>query len=429
MEALKNKWSNLPLRRFFILSVCFFVGIAAILSVLIIGGCVAFRHWLLPEPDAAYLTIQETMDDGSVVKSTSRLEYGADLSQIPFLYEETDEVVIPGSKREEMKYSIEKIETGVDALTPKRKLAYQACGVIMFVAPAIFAFAAILWCSIYFYRYKLKRPLAILTGAAKQIAGQNLDFEIAYDCQDEMGELCRSFEDMRAALRENNKAMWEMLEERRLVQASVAHDLRNPITILEGYAEYLETGLKNGGMEKEKIARIARNMGVAAKRLEQYTESVRLFNQSEETKPVQKRVIASELADDMAEDMSLMAKKKNIVLEVENHLPVREIQADCALLYRVLENILNNALRYAKEKITLAFTMEENRLLVTVTDDGGGFSSETLNQKGKGLFVVGKDGHMGIGLSISRLLCRKHGGDLELSNTGDGACVKILILI
>lgn len=428
METLKKKWHDLPLRRFMILTICFSVGAVALISAVIIGCCAAFRHWLLPDPNAAYLTIEETLSDGNVVSSTHMLHFGDDLSSLPFMHAENDGIPAAGEIKQ-TRYSIEKIETGLDSLSPKRKLAYQICGITMFAVPMVLSFAAILWCGMYFYRRKLKQPLELLGNATKQIAEQNLDFAITYHSNDEMGELCRSFDDMRSALYENYKTVWNMLEERRLMQASIAHDLRNPIAIIEGYTEYLAKALESGEMSREKTARIAQNLGAAAKRLEQYTESVRLLNQSEETQLDRKPVNATKLMADIAEDMSLLSEQKGIALQIVSHLPQEEIQVDTALLYRILENILNNALRYAKREIRLEFSLKDRILMIMVTDDGNGFPLEILNGTGGKLLAADKDGHMGIGLSVSRLLCRKHGGQLELSNTPGGACVKISVSV
>lgn len=424
METLKKRWQNLPLRRFLMLTVCLSIAAVTLLSALIISGCAAFRHWLLPDPNAVYLTVEETFSDGTVTSSIYLMNMGEGLSFAPFIRSEPTEEDIA-----QMRYSIEKIETGIESLSPKRRFAYQLCGIVMFAAPMGLAFAAILWCSMYFYRRKLKTPLSVLSGAVKQIAEQNLDFELAYPYEDEMGDLCRSFEAMRRALDENYRAMWNMLEERRLMQASVAHDLRNPIAIIEGYAEYLEKGLKTGDMSREKISRIAQNLGAAAKRLEQYTESVRLLNQTEEMQLERKAVSAVQLLANIGQDLALLAEQKGIALQITDDLPQKEIQVDEALLHRVLENILSNALRYAKQKIQLAFAMEGRMLVVTVTDDGSGFPLEILKETGKHWIAANQDGHRGIGLSISRLLCQKHGGQLELSNTSGGACVKIFLSV
>lgn len=428
METMKKRWRDMPLRRFLILTVCISIGAVALVSVFIVSGCAAFQHWLLPDPDAVYLTVEQTMSDGTVVRGVHYMELGGDLSFLPFL-ESVDDGATTEEEVRQIRYSIEKIETGVESLTPKRKFAYRTSGIVMVAAPTVLAFAAIVWCSMFFYRRKLRQPLQLLADATKQISEQNLDFAITYRGGDEMGKLCRSFDAMRAALHENYRTMWHMLEERRLMQASVAHDLRNPIAIIEGYAEYLEQGLKNGVLDREKMTRIARNLGAAAKRLEQYTESVRLINQSEETTLDRKSVNANTLVRDLAEDLSLLAEQKGIALVTDSQLPDEEIEVDDDLLYRVLENLLNNALRYASQGIRLGFFLEGQMLRIVMTDDGPGFPPEILNGADGKLLVSHGDGHMGIGLSVSRLLCRKHGGKLELSNTSEGACVKIMLSV
>ena len=98
----------------------------------------------------------------------------------------------------------------------------------------LYVIAAILLAAVLFYRNKLKRPLTILKEAAEKISAQELDFSVAYAAQDEMGNLCRSFEEMRQALQQNNRLMWQQMEERRRINAAFAHDLRTPLTVLKG---------------------------------------------------------------------------------------------------------------------------------------------------------------------------------------------------
>ena len=70
---------------------------------------------------------------------------------------------------------------------------------------------------------------------------------------DELGQLCAAFESMRQALVDNNRLLWDMLEERRALQASVAHDLRNPIAIMGGYVEHLQESRKAGLLTDEEL--------------------------------------------------------------------------------------------------------------------------------------------------------------------------------
>ena len=99
------------------------------------------------------------------------------------------------------------------------------------------------------------------------------------------------------------------------------------------------------------------------------------------------------------------------------------------MLSKVLENIFDNALRFASKIIDITVTEEENRILFSVQDDGEGFTEEEL-KTATTLFYSSKmnGGNYGIGLSICKILCDKLGGSLHLSNNaGSGARVTIEI--
>lgn len=218
MESLKKKIQNLSLRKFFMMSVLMTFCMVTVLSGLTIAGCIAFRNYLVPDSNAVLLTVEQTFSDGSVHEIIMWMDYGEVLQDFTYSAED-DEITY--SQIIEEKYSIEKIVNSSKALTPKRKLAYQVCGVAMVAVPVFLSITGILICGLYFYKRKLSEPLRILSNATEQIAKQDLDFSLEYGCQDEMGQLCASFEQMRQALEENHKAMWELLEQRKLMQASI----------------------------------------------------------------------------------------------------------------------------------------------------------------------------------------------------------------
>lgn len=393
MESLKKKVRNLPLRRFFILTVLTTFCIVVLLSGLTIWGCVTVRRYLLPEPEAVYLTVEQIFSNGSKTSTTTLLPFGEIPQQVPELVEEGSSE--PKNEALVIKYSIEKIEKSFDTLTPKRKLVYQASGAAM-VGAALLSIIGILFCGFYFYRKKLSEPFRLLLHATEQIATQDLDFALEYSCEDELGMLCRSFEQMRQALVENNKSMWELLEQRRLMQASIAHDLRNPIAIVEGY-----------------------------------TESVRTLNQLEDLEINRTNVLPGKLVEDICDDFEMMASNAGISFSITNSLPDCQLSLDSFVLYRILENIFGNALRFAKNSVKVQFELAEHKLHITVTDDGAGFSDRVLERRNK-LFLPTQesDGHLGMGLAVSRLLCEKHGGCLHFFNTEpQGAVVKIILAV
>ena len=94
---------------------------------------------------------------------------------------------------------------------------------------------------------------------------------------------------------------------------------------------------------------------------------------------------------------------------------------DAALVHRLIDNAVSNALRFAKQKITMKIDWMDDILSICVSDDGPGFSDEALQSAAKPFYKDNAENdHFGLGLSICDTLCRKLGGELALSNqTGD----------
>lgn len=423
METSVKKIKKLPLRKYLVFSVLITLAIIVLLSAATIFGCMTFRKYLLPESNNVFLTVDETYADGTNVSYSMRVKVGEEGAELPVLMSEDG----TAAASKQTKYTIQRIENSVDSLTPKRKLAYRFCGVVMIVFPLLFSIVGILLCGFHFYRKKLSVPLNLLSDATKQISDRDLDFHLQYENEDEMGILCGSFEQMRQTLRENYREMWNLLEERRLLQASIAHDLRNPIAVIEGYTEYLQMNLAKGKLNNQRVLKIAENLNLAARRLEHYTESVRTLNQMEDMEVNRQKVKASDFVSDMEEDLQIMAQKRKIRLTMDIVLENIEIWVDPSILYRVLENVFGNALRYAKERVRIEVSLENQLLSFTIIDDGNGFSEEVLTRQKKLLLAKpSEDGHLGMGLAISRILCKKHGGCLEIRNdVGHHAVVNV----
>lgn len=432
MEGLKNKYQNMNLRQSFIITIFITFGIVVLLSILIIWGCTSFRDWLLPDSDIVSLTVQATTTDGNIKDYSARLRLGEDettdlnsLNALDSQGNPVPDILDPTS----IIATVVKIENSYTQLTPKRKIAYQGSGVAMVAFPVMLSIGGILFCGFTFYRRKLYLPLKVLAEATEQIADTNLDFQLSYESEDELGRLCQSFEKMRQALNENNRKMWKMVEERKLIQESIAHDLRNPIAIIEGYTEYLQLHIQAGNLSPQKTEKTIANIAKAAKRLEQYTESVREINQLDDIELHRTQVPVDELISDLTADLTLMASEAGKKLCATGTVPSDMILIDTSILYRVLENIINNALRFATETIALSFAYQNKEFVITIADDGEGFPEEIRTSKNRLLLpAADENGHCGMGLTISRLLCQKHGGRLELANRlPHGAIVKIVL--
>lgn len=437
MEKLMKKYRNLSFRRAFVLTVLAAFTAVAFLSAAGIWGCVAFRNYLVPDPNAVMLKIEYQNENGRTCSAEYRVTLGEEAFQVPWITEAEDGEPVPElADISSLKVSAVKLGKSIDLIGPRRRLAYRILGVLTVLLPLLFSVAGILVCGFFFYRHKMKEPLALLNRAMENITSENLDFSLKYESRDEMGQLCGSFEKMRGVLSENYRTLWNMAQERRLLQASVAHDLRNPIAILAGYAEYLRIGLEKGTLSGERLLTIAGRMEDTAGRLSQYTESVRYLNRMEDVELHPVPVNASEFVRKMTEDFEILAKEADLRLEAVCRLQEKETEGsceqtvtmDCDVVYRIAENLMNNALRFARQTVKIVFDLEEESptagkrfFTVEICDDGPGFPEELLGRKSDFFaHAFGEREHSGLGLAIADILCKKHGGRLELSNSGEG---------
>ena len=288
---------------------------------------------------------------------------------------------------------------------------------VFYIAVGIGAAAAV------YYRKKLREPITQLQNGVERIQEDNLDFHIEYDGDDELGRLCCSMEKMRRELRQKHKALWESLEQRKLLNASVSHDLRTPITVLKGYLDYLEKNIPQDKLTEDMLLDTVSSMQGAVNRLELYVESVRDIEKIENIEIEKRSENVKLLLNELRSNVLQLAGNKEII--ISNDITVDKIQIDKGVFFRILENLLQNALRYAEKQVSINLSREKDFLTLTVKDDGKGFSAADLEKATTVFYSNDKEKqHFGIGLSVCKILCEKHGGLLYVGNQKEkGACV------
>ena len=288
---------------------------------------------------------------------------------------------------------------------------------VFYIAVGIGAAAAV------YYRKKLREPITQLQNGVERIQEDNLDFHIEYDGDDELGRLCCSMEKMRRELRQKHKALWESLEQRKLLNASVSHDLRTPITVLKGYLDYLEKNIPQDKLTEDMLLDTVLSMQGAVNRLELYVESVRDIEKIENIEIEKRSENVKLLLNELRSNVRQLAGNKEII--ISNDIAVDKIQIDKGVFFRILENLLQNALRYAEKQVSINLSHKKDFLILTVKDDGKGFSAADLEKATTVFYSNDKEKqHFGIGLSVCKILCEKHGGLLYVGNQKEkGACV------
>lgn len=283
-----------------------------------------------------------------------------------------------------------------------------------------------------FYKREMEKPLRVLQDASEKIADHCLDFEMEPVKDNELGRLWDGFEKMRAALYENNRVTWQLLEERKRLNAAFAHDMRTPITVLKGYGEMLERYVPEGRISQEKLMEILGMMNGQIHRLESYTQKMSSIRKLEDLEPEPASVEAAALQEKLRNMCEILGDNISYSFGGTGTLGLDE-----ALVLEVCENLVSNGLRYTRQMLQVTVRLVEGELPsaesesagyleVVVEDDGPGFGPEELRHatdpfyRGEGQM---EQCHFGLGLYICRLICAKCGGSLALSNSVCGGRV------
>ena len=271
-----------------------------------------------------------------------------------------------------------------------------------------------------FYRNKLRTPIRELENASGRIAENDLDFQLTYENRDEMGQLCREFDRMREQLAQNNRKMWRMVEDERELRAAIAHDIRSPLSVLKGYQEMLLTYLPDGTIDTPQAVEMLEESMKQISRMDVFIETMRRVNSLEQRELRAEAIAAEQLREDIRREADILESDKKVALDVEETSEI--FYGDREVILEVMENLLSNALRYARERIEVKVSLTTARLRVSVSDDGSGFQedAEKITRAFHQKNVKDSLTHTGMGMYISRLYCEKHGGKLLLENNEAG---------
>ncbi len=383
MEKIRHSKQRLSLRRSLILYIVFFIILALVLYAITASLCTVACNNIQSSYPPSYEKYYLTNEQGE------QLGDGVYIGTIPASMSKKDEIIIS---------VLEKLP--------------------IFTSP-FYSVLCIIAAALLFYKNRLKKPLRELRTASEKIANNDLDFSIEYNRIDELGQLCTSFEIMRATLENNLSEMWHQIESRKQLNAAFAHDLRTPLTVLKGYNEMLQISKENGTKE------IALTMGKHITRMENYVNSMSHLQRLEDTQPEYHLVALPPFLSTLYEGAKIICDKNGKRLSLQNETSISNLSIDPEFVLQVTNNLITNAVRYAHTSLTLSFSSSNNDLLVSVSDDGKGFNADSLHKSTSPYFTeeINHSEHFGLGLYICKLLCEHHNGYLHIENTSSGAKV------
>ncbi len=276
-----------------------------------------------------------------------------------------------------------------------------------------------------FYKHKLKNPIKELELASQKISQNNLDFHISYENRDEMGRLCLEYERMREQLAQNNQQLWKTIEEEKALRAAIAHDIRSPLSVLEGYQEMLSEYLPKKEIDMDQALDMVKESRKQIERMDLFVETMRKMSSLDARALVAEEITNKQLETDIRAELTVLEKKFEKKCGLNCMETEEKFAGDKEVILEVVENLLSNAFRYARIKVEITVFLTCWELQIRVKDDGVGFTAE--KQKATELFYQQnmKDSlkHTGIGMYISRLYCEKHGGQLLIENEEQNGAV------
>lgn len=269
-----------------------------------------------------------------------------------------------------------------------------------------------------FYKNKLKNPIEELALVSRKIGQDNLEFHITYENKDEMGTLCREFERMREQLAKNNKKLWKIIEEEKALRAAIAHDIRSPLTVLKGYQEMLKEYLSDENVDMDKAVKMLEESEKQIRRMDTFVETMRKMSSLDKRELISEKITGEQLKKEIQAEIDIFERQSEKCCVLFYEEMKESFYGDKEVILEVTENLLLNALRYAKQQIEIHLSVTREEVRICVEDDGMGFG-KNIKEVTKPFYQQNmKDSlkHAGLGMYISRLYCEKHGGKLLLEN-------------
>jgi signal transduction histidine kinase len=246
------------------------------------------------------------------------------------------------------------------------------------------------------------------------------------DVGDEIDRLGSTFEEMSQTIVDQFEALRTQDVERREMVANISHDLRTPLTSLIGALETLE--MKGADLtdeeRKQRLAMALRHGQRLQRLVRELFELASLEDQQSLRNP--EPVSFSELVQDVAQKFQFAAREKDIELEARITEQTLFVEGDIALLERLLENLIENAIKYTPEggRVTVLLDKASDLLQARVIDTGPGIPEEDLLRIFERFYRVEKNrgdrtAGSGLGLAIARRIVDLHGGYISAANKPD----------
>ncbi len=323
------------------------------------------------------------------------------------------------------------IITDVNAAIPEVRTYITNMMMAVIVILALTAGALIIW----IYR-GVAIPLGRMKIATQNIKEGNLDFELEVETEDEIGQLCRDFEEMRKRLKESSSEKVEYDKRSKELISNISHDLKTPITAIKGYVEGIMDGVAD---TPEKMERYIKTIYNKANDMDLLINELTLYSKIDSNRiPYDFNTISvNDYFDDCAMDLKIDLDARGIRFDYLNYVDAGvKIIADAEQLKRVINNIVSNSAKYMDKKLkTIHLRVKDvgDFVQVEIEDNGKGIGAKELPYIFERFYRTdasrnSSTGGSGIGLSIVKKIIEEHGGKIwATSKEGTGTVMYFVI--
>lgn len=297
--------------------------------------------------------------------------------------------------------------------------------IVTFICVGIIAILLLLLISSFFTKRLSKTimgPLDILTDGAKRIQSGDLHQKIEYVGDEEFEDVCKIFNHMQETICSNQERIIADEKARNDMITGISHDLRTPLTSIQGYIKGILDGVAQTDDKKKEYLQIAYHSSVEMNTLLQ-----KLFDFSRlETGQMPFHKIKIDILELVNQYISKKEKdlvNKNVHIEVKSESEyIPEIEVDIDQIRRVLDNLLENSIRYADVDpiyITIEVSEENKYIVLKWQDNGKGVSKDKIEHIFERFYRCDEARTIkgsGVGLYVVKSIIKQHSGKILAEN-------------
>ncbi|MFJ7405879.1 MULTISPECIES: ATP-binding protein [unclassified Lysinibacillus] len=288
-------------------------------------------------------------------------------------------------------------------------------------SPIIYGVLAVFLITKLFYKQRILQPLKIVEHSIQQIKKGNYNQPFFFNTYDEFEGTVRGLDSLSQTLRSKEVDLSELHQEQKKINAAFSHDLRTPLAIIQNNIELMEELYHQGRMTEAFFNKSVTKIQSSVNRLVDFSQTMQEIQKIDEM-PLKKTQQSLTHIEAHLRELGKTLSEKKLFLQTDYH-PELKFNYDIHLIDEVMENLLSNASRFAVKEIEITMQVDEKFLCIFVKDDGKGFSKKELEIATDPYYSHNKESHFGLGLTISEILAKKHGGALKLSNSVDGGAI------